>query len=260
MVMNPILIELDWGDLLWTLGLLGAAIALSAWQRLGLTGQLFWAGGRTLLQLLVVGYFLAVVFALNNPGAVLLVLAIMTSIAAIVAKNRIETRGNLLPWLWLTIASSTALTLSYSLAVIIQPPSWYSPQYLIPLAGMVLGNSMNSASLVGERLVSLLHHNPQEIETYLSLGASPQQAIATYRNAAIRAGLMPTLNQMMVVGIVSLPGMFTGQVLAGSDPLNAASYQILILLMILLTNLLTTLWVSEGVYRQFFNAQWQLVG
>jgi putative ABC transport system permease protein len=154
---------------------------------------------------------------------------------------------------------STLLTLGYAIVVIIRPAQWFAPQYLIPLAGMVLGNSMNSASLAGERLSSLIQQNRREIETHLCLGATAKQAIAGYQKTAIHASLIPTLNQMMVVGIVSLPGMFTGQVLAGIDPLNAASYQILILFMIAFANLVTAILVTEGLYRHFFNEQMQLV-
>ncbi|MGL5033669.1 MAG: ABC transporter permease, partial [Microcystaceae cyanobacterium] len=191
---------------------------------------------------------------------VLGVLGIMLTIAAIVAKNRIGS-GNraLLPLLWGSLFVSTVLTLGYAILVIIQPAAWYQPQYLIPLAGMVLGNAMSSASLAGERLSSLIQQNQRELETHLCLGATPKQAIAGYQQTAIQASLIPTLNQMMVVGIVSLPGMFTGQVLAGMDPINAASYQILILFMIAFANLLTAILVTEGVYRQFFNEQMQLV-
>ena len=104
-----------------------------------------------------------------------------------------------------------------------------------------------------------ISHNQREVETYLCLGATPRQAIAQYRKEAIRISLIPTLNQMMVVGLVSLPGMFTGQVLGGSDPLNAVSYQILILFMIMLTNIVTAILITEGIYRQCFNEQAQLI-
>ncbi len=254
------LIELDPVDLALALGIIGMAIALSSWQRLGLEGQLAFATGRSLLQLLVVGNILAFIFALNNPWAVLTILGIMLTIAAIVARNRIGKKmKGLLPVVWGSLFASSALTLSYTILLIIQPQTWYAPQYLIPLAGMVLGNAMNGASLAGERLASAIAHHRLEIETHLCLGATPQQAVAAYRKEAIRTGLIPTLNQMMVVGMVSLPGMFTGQVLAGVDPLNAASYQILILFMIALTNLLTAVLVTQGVYRQFFNQNAQLV-
>jgi len=258
--MNQHLIELDWLDLGWTLGLIGLAMALSFWQRLDLEGQLFIAGARSLLQLLVVGYFLALIFAIDHPLAVLGILGVMLTIATIAAKNRISTQlKGLFPLVFGSLLVSTTLTLGYAILLIVQPPHWYSPQYLIPLTGMVLGNAMTSASLAGERLVSLIQQNQREVETHLCLGATSKQAIAAYQKTAIRASLIPTINQMMVVGIVSLPGMFTGQVLAGIDPLNAVSYQILILFMIALANLITAILVTEGVYRRFFNEQMQLI-
>ena len=257
---NLNLIELDLIDLALALGIMGIAIALSSWQGLKLEGQLIFATGRSLLQLLAVGYILDFIFALNNPWAVVIILSIMLTIAAIVAGNRISKKiKGLLPVVWMAILASTFLTLSYTIILIIQPPNWYEPQYLIPLTGMILGNAMNGASLAGERLVSKINHSRLEIETYLSLGATPQQAVAAYRKEAIRIGLIPLINQMMVVGMVSLPGMFTGQVLAGNDPLNAASYQILILFMIALTNLMTTSLVTNGICRRFFNQNHQLI-
>lgn len=253
------MIKLDFLDLGWSLGIIAMAVVLSSWQRLGLEGQLIFAAGRSLLQLLVVGYILAIIFAINNPLAVLGILGVMLTIAAIVARNRIGKKiKGILPVVWGALFVSSALTLSYTIAIIIRPETWYSPQYLIPLAGMILGNAMNGASLAGERLASLISQNRLEVETHLCLGATPKEAIAAYRQEAIRISLIPTLNQMMVVGIVSLPGMFTGQVLAGVDPFDAASYQILILFAIALTNLLTAVLVAEGVYRRFFNANAQL--
>ncbi|MEA5511847.1 iron export ABC transporter permease subunit FetB [Crocosphaera sp. UHCC 0190] len=252
-------IELDTVDLGWSLGIMAMAIVLSNWQKLGLEGQLLLATGRSVLQLLVVGYVIAAIFELNHPLPVLAILGVMLTIAAKVSRNRIPHKGRgLFALIWGSLFVSSGLTLSYALILIIQPETWYSPQYLIPLTGMVLGNAMNSGSLSGERLVNSINHNQREVETYLCFGATPQQAIAAYRKDAIRVSLIPTLNQMMVVGIVSLPGMFTGQVLGGSDPLNAASYQILILFMIMLTNILTAILVTEGVYRQCFNEQAQL--
>ena len=200
------LIELDWLDITWMLGLLEMAISLLQWQGLNLSGQLLWAGVRTIAQLIMVGLVLEIVFEINNPIAVVLVIGGMLALASIVTKNRIAKHNQrLLGWVWLSLGSSLLLCLSYGLMLIIQPPQWYSPQYLIPLAGMILGNTMNSASLVGERLVYAIEHNPREIEVHLCLGGTPFQAISDYRKAAIRASLIPTINNMMVVGLVSLP-------------------------------------------------------
>jgi putative ABC transport system permease protein len=253
------LIELDLTDLVWGLGMMAIAIGLSSWQGLGLEMSLAIATGRTVIQLLGVGYILAVVFALNDPFAVLAVLLVMLTIATITARNRISKKiPQLLYVVFGAIFFSTALTLSYTNLLIIQPENWYEPQYLIPLTGIVLGNAMNGAAIAGERLVSTINSSRLEIETHLSLGATPQQAVANYRKDAIRAGLIPTLNQMMVVGVVTLPGIITGQLLSGIDPLNAASYQILIMFMLAFANLVTTVLVTQGLCRQFFNTQAQL--
>ncbi len=239
--------------------MMAIAIGLSSWQGLGLEMSLAIATGRTVIQLLGVGYILAVVFALNDPFAVLAVLLVMLTIATITARNRISKKiPQLLYVVFGAIFFSTALTLSYTNLLIIQPENWYEPQYLIPLTGIVLGNAMNGAAIAGERLVSTINSSRLEIETHLSLGATPQQAVANYRKDAIRAGLIPTLNQMMVVGVVTLPGIITGQLLSGIDPLNAASYQILIMFMLAFANLVTTVLVTQGLCRQFFNTQAQL--
>ncbi|MGV2830109.1 ABC transporter permease [Myxosarcina sp. GI1(2024)] len=253
-------IELDSIDLILALGIIGIAIALSLWQRLQLERQLAFGGVRALLQLIVVGYVLDLVFALDNPVAVLSILAVMIGIASIVARNRIDKKmRGLLPLVLLSLVASSAFTLGYVIFLIVQPDRWYEPQYLIPLAGMLFGNAMNGASLAGERLVNAIRQNRLAIETHLSLGATPKQAIANYQREAIATGLIPTLNNMMVVGLVSLPGMFTGQVLGGVNPRDAASYQILILFAIVLTNLLVAVLVTQGVYRNFFNRDLQLV-
>jgi putative ABC transport system permease protein len=251
--------QLDFIDLGWALGMMAIAIGLSSWQKLGLESQLAIATGRTILQLLGVGYVLAIVFALKSPWPVLAILTIMLTIAAQVARNRISKK---IPGLSLVVGASillsTAITLSYTTLFVIRPASWYDPQYLIPLAGIILGNAMNGAAITGERFVSTISSSQLEIETHLSLGATPQQAIAEFRKEAIKAGLIPTINAMMVVGVVTLPGIITGQLLSGVDPLNAAAYQILIMFMLAFANLITTLLVTQGLYQQFFNKNAQL--
>ena len=252
-------IELDSFDLVLALGIMGITIALSLWQNLDLEKQLALGTGRSLLQLLVVGYVLDLVFALNNWLAVVGIILVMLSIAAITVRNRINLKiKGILPLVWLSLLGSTALTLGYVILLIVQPPRWYEPQYLIPLAGMILGNAMNGATLAGDRLVSGIKQHRLEIETHLALGATPKQAIFSYQKEAVRTGLIPIVNNMMVVGLVSLPGMLTGQVIAGNNPLNAASYQILILFALVGANLITTLLVTESLYKKFFNHSMQL--
>ncbi|QIR37480.1 iron export ABC transporter permease subunit FetB [Tolypothrix sp. PCC 7910] len=254
------LIKLDLADLAIAVGLMAIAVGLSAWEKLGLELSLVVATGRTILQLLVLGYVLDFIFAVNNVWGVLAILVIMLTITAIVARNRISQKLPLvLPWVWGSIFVSTALTVLYSIFLIIQPERWYEPRYIIPLAGVVIGNAMNAAAIAGERLVNTINSSHLEIETHLSLGATPQQAITQYRKEAIRAGLMPTLNQMMLIGMVALPGITTGQLLGGVQPPDAVSYEILLLFMVAFANLLTTLLVTRGLCRQFFNSAAQLI-
>jgi putative ABC transport system permease protein len=253
------LIQLDPIRLSWALGLIAIAIGLSAWQRLELEWNLLVATARTIVQLLVVGYLLELVFALRSPLLVLAVLGVMLVIASTVARNRISKKIPwLLPFVSGAILLSSTITLAYVNFLVIQPETWYEPQYLIPLAGIVFGSAMNGAAIAGERFTSLLNTSQLEIETHLSLGATPQQAIAQYRRDAIKAGLIPILNQMAVVGIVTLPGIITGQLLSGVNPFNAALYQILILIMLAFANTLTAVLITQGIFRQFFNAAAQL--
>jgi putative ABC transport system permease protein len=254
------MIELNLVQILWALGLMAVAIGLSAWQRLGLSGTLLVATLRTVAQLFAVGFFLSIVFTLRSPGLVLLVLLAMLTVAALSARNRIgKDLPRLVFWLWGAILTSALLTISYVNLAILRPEIWYEPRYLIPLTGIVFGNTMNAASITGERLVSVLRHRRNEIETHLSLGATPSQAIAYHRREAIKAGLIPTINAMMVVGIVTLPGIMTGQLMSGVDPLNAALYQMLIMFMMAFSTLVSTLIVSTGIQRQFFNQSAQLL-
>lgn len=254
------MITLGLWQIAFALGFMAAAIALVRWQQLGLELTLLNATARTGLQLLAVGYVLAIVFTWQNPYSVIAVVMVMLAIATVVARNRIDQRlSRLLPWLAGSLFTTLLLTMVYTMGVIIRPEVWYEPRYLIPLAGIVLGNAMTAATIAGDRLVTSLKRNPVFIETHLSLGASPQQAIATYRREAIKAGLIPTINAMMVVGIVKLPGIITGQLLSGADPLNAALYQMLIMFMLAFSDLLAAILVTAGIQRLFFNDAEQLV-
>ncbi|MBD2181083.1 iron export ABC transporter permease subunit FetB [Planktothrix sp. FACHB-1355] len=253
------LAKFDPTNFTWALGLIAFAIGLSAWEKLGLEWPLAIATGRTILQLLGVGFVLEVVFAQPNPVLVIAVLFVMLIIATRVAKSRIgEKIPQMLPVVGGSLLLSTALTLVYVNFLVIKPQIWYEPQFLIPFAGIVLGNAMNGAALAGERLVSSLKSTRLEIETHLSLGATPAQAVAQYKKEAIKAAMIPNLNTMTVVGLVTLPGTFTGQILGGVSPFIAAFYQMLILVMQASATLITAFLITQGICRQVFNSDAQL--
>ncbi|HTL89234.1 MAG TPA: iron export ABC transporter permease subunit FetB [Leptolyngbya sp.] len=244
----------------WAVGLILAAIGLSAWQRLGLEGSLILAAARTVIQLAVVGYVLAVVFAPpQSPFLIGFVLAVLLMISAIVTRNRISQKLPILPWMIGSFLITTIVSVGYVQFIVVQPQTWSDPQFLIPLGAIVLAQAMNAAAIAGERLFAALSSHPLEIEAQLSLGASPTQAIAHYRKAAIRAAVLPGINVMSIVGLATIPELLSGQLLAGADPIQATAFQIVVLFMVAFSSLLVTLLVTNGIARQFFNSQAQLI-
>jgi putative ABC transport system permease protein len=252
-------IELDLEKMLLAIAMMVIAVGLSFWQKLGLTASLAIATLRSIMQLVIVGYLLDAVFDLKQPVVILLVVLLMSAIASVEARHRIGNKVPfVLPLVWLSVVAGAGTILAYTTAVVVRPEVWYSPQYLIPLAGMILGNAMNGASIAAEKLIGSLSDRTREIETHLSLGATPQQAIATYESEAIKTAMIPSINGMMVVGLVTLPGMMTGQILGGVSPLLAVRYQLVILFAITTANLITTLLVTKTISRQFFTPAQQL--
>ncbi|CAN1213368.1 ABC transporter permease [Tumidithrix helvetica PCC 7403] len=257
MLVPPVDLSLEQMSL--ALGLMAMTISLSFWQKLGLASNLAIATLRSVVQLTIVGYLLDAVFDIKQAWAVLFILALMSTVAAKEAKDRIGKKvPYALPIVWGSVLLGTGGILAYTLSIVVRPGVWYEPQYLIPLAGMILGNSMNGAAIAAERLTKSISQQANAIETQLCLGAKPQQAIATYQKEAIKAAMIPSINGMMVAGVVALPGMMTGQILSGVSPLLATRYQLVILFAIVAANLLTTLFLTKALSRQFFTAAQQL--
>ena len=117
-------------------------------------------------------------------------------------------------------------------AMIVQVKPWYTPQYFIPLGGMVIGNSMNAIAIALERLLSEIRKRRGEVELFLCLGATYAESTESIVRTSIKAGMIPSINSMMAVGVVFIPGMMTGQILAGVDPMISIKYQIVVMLML----------------------------
>ena len=144
----------------------------------------------------------------------------------------------------------------FALVVILGEDPWYTPQYAIPLLGMLLGNTMNGIAIAMDRLTHTAWEQRGIIEARLMLGERWDEAISEYRRQAIRSGLIPIINAMAAAGIVSLPGMMTGQILAGAPPVEAVKYQILIMFLITTgTGLGTLAAVSIGARHLFDERQ-----
>jgi putative ABC transport system permease protein len=260
-MMNPLRI-LDLLDLAWAFGLIAISIGLLQWQRVSIGGQMALAAVRSILQLLVMGFGLQVIWQLNNPLVTIggiCVLAIATTIAA---SNRIGDRvKHLLPIVGGAIFTGLIVAVGYTILVVIKPTSWHQPQYLLACAGICLGYLLNNTAVAGERLIGEIDRHQAEIETHLSLGATPAQAIASYRQMAIKSALLPTIDTLMVAGLATIPGFLTGELLADIQPVNAAGYQIVVLFMVMASNTIATLLVTRGIVNRYFNqfAQLQLL-
>ncbi|MCL2761141.1 MAG: iron export ABC transporter permease subunit FetB [Desulfuromonadales bacterium] len=253
------IVHIDTLQLIYAYGLILLAISLSRIQYFGLGKQLFWSSIRMGLQLLVVGYILTLIFTVNSPVLVILMLFIMIGFSMQIAGSRIKKR---IPKFYRIVGISIIVgcggaTFYFCLVVVGYSP-WYDPRYLIPLAGMIIGNAMNSATLASERLSSEIGERENEIETALCLGANPKQAVMPAIKSAYIAALIPTINTMAATGIVALPGMMTGQILSGTVPAIAVRYQIGIMCAITGATAITTFLILVQGYRQYFTAAYQL--
>lgn len=231
--MSPIL--LTWPDLAIAAVLLAVDGGLSVWLGLGLHGRLGIAAGRMVVQLIAVGLVLRVVFALASPFATLGVVLAMTAVAAREVAARPEQRlarfGNLAVGAS-AVAFATFLTAILALTTAIRPSPWYDPRYAVPLSGIILGNVLNGASLALDGLLGGVARERAAIEARLALGAPIREAMRGLVRQSVRRALLPIVNTMSAAGVVTLPGIMTGQILAGMDPLEAAKYQILLIFLL----------------------------
>lgn len=252
--MSPLYVTLGYGDLALAATLVLVNGVLSFALRLGLERRLFWAALRTTVQLLLVGFILKWVFANGQWYVVVGVLVPMTLIAGASAVRRAE---RTFPGMYVTsivsIWVSAWLISGFALGVILRPDPWYAPHHAIPLTGLILGNSLTGISLSLDRFTAELTSRRAEVEALLSLGATRWEAARDSLRQALRAGLIPMLNAMLVAGIVSLPGMMTGQLLSGADPAQAARYQIMVMFLLAASTGLGSMGVILLSYRRLFN-------
>ncbi len=212
-----------------------ALAGLSHRLHLGVGRRLLIAGARSAVQLTLLGLVLKILFAQNHPVFMGLLALVMLLAAGYEVMARQQRRFT---GVWgMGIGTLSMFVSSFSVAllallVIIRVEPWYTPQYLIPLLGMLLGNTMTAIAISLNQLNQTAWQQRGHIEAHLMLGHDWHRAIGDIRREALRAGLIPIINAMATAGLVSLPGMMTGQILAGSPPLEAAKYQLLILFLI----------------------------
>lgn len=252
-------IDISWIDLGFAAALVLVAAGIAQWQRVGLARGFLIGAVRAVVQLSIVGYVLVYLFTVRRWYLVLLALLVMLLAATKTATDRQKTNRRVLAMIGGTaMLIGAGLTLAYVDVAVVRVHPWYDPQYLIPLFGMIIGNAMNGAALAAERLTSEMAARRAEIEAYLALGSTPEHASREAVRRSIAAALIPGVNGLMVVGLVALPGMMTGQILAGSSPLLAIRYQIMVAFMLAGAVAITVAVVVLWYRRRFFNAAAQL--
>ena len=241
-------------DLAFGAALVVANAGLTIGLGLGLARTLVVAAIRVVVQLTLVGFVLRTIFASASPGIVLAAGLVMMAAATVEIASRQE-RPLAGSWRYglggTSLAAATTFVLTLSYLTRLRPESWYDPRVLIPLLGILLGSVMSGISIGLNSLGSSVVRERVSIEARLALGATRFQALETPIRAAIRAGLIPIVNQMAAAGLVTLPGLMTGQILAGADPQSAANNQILILFLLATAT-------SLGVIGAVYAAAWRI--
>ncbi len=235
------------------------ALVLSWSTQLDMGRAILWATFRTVVQLFALGYALLWIFAQNNPYLVMVIFVFMTIFAgqAIAERRDSQNSNNRIGFglyfyiSFVSIFFSGALILFLVNNLVIQNEPWYNAKIFIPLAGMILGNAMNGIALAMNSYLREMQTQQDKIFTMLCYGATLKEATVDIRKQAIHQALIPQINAMLSVGIVFIPGMMTGQLLGGAKPVQAAMYQIIVMLMLLAVVLLGSICALVLLQRHF---------
>jgi len=211
---------------------------------------------RSIIQLLIVGYILKFVFASNQVIFIILMLLLMIGAAT---QNARKKGGTIKGITWKLVSTFVFVEVLIQAILIgfhiIHP----TPQYIIPISGMVVGNSMVLAILFLNRFTAEVEARQDETELILSLGGTPKQAVHTSLITSIKASTIPTIESQKTIGLVQLPGMMSGQIIAGADPVQAVQFQLLILFLLLTTAVITSVMLGYLSYPALFNKRMQLL-
>ncbi len=243
-------------SLLIAYGLIAIALFIAWHNRLKLEKEVVIASLRATVQLVIMGFLLEWILRLDNFIYLGLILLAMTGIAAAISGKRGEKIPHSTGIAFTGILIGSVITFAVlSGAGVIGPEA----KYIIPLGGMIIGNSMNASSLSMNRLIGELGHQRKRIETLLALGANAQQASEWAVRQSVRSALIPVIDSMKIIGLVHLPGIMTGFIIAGGSPLEAVKYQLAIVFMIAGTASLTCMIVTLLAARRCFSSDLQLL-
>lgn len=229
---------------------------LSKTFKLGLEKDTTIATVRSIVQLLIVGYLLQYVFNADNIIYMILMVVLMIGAATQNARKKGAAIKGITWKLVVTFVFVEVLTQSILLGLNITPAT---PQYIIPISGMVVGNSMVLSILFLNRFTAEVETHQNETELILSLGGTPKQAINRQLIDSIKASTIPTIESQKTIGLVQLPGMMSGQIIAGADPVQAVQFQLLVLFLLLTTAVITSILLGYLSYPTLFNERMQML-
>jgi putative ABC transport system permease protein len=237
------------------LTLVGFAVVISYWQNIGLEFHMMVAVGRSFVQLLAIGFALDLIFNSQNPLWIGLILLIMMTVAGLTAGKRADHIPGATAIALISVGMSTVLTLGSLLMLQVFE---FEARFVIPVAGMIIGNAMIATGLTMARLRDDIHAFHLEIETALALGASSRMAVQRQLRAALSTGMTPSIDSTKTVGLIALPGAMTGMILAGVSPLEAVQLQIVVMYMLMGATAISSLVATFLTFRQFFTPVHQL--
>lgn len=246
---------MDYIALLFTIIFVFIALFLSKSFKVGIEKDIIIASLRASIQLLLIGYLLTFIFSVNSLFFTILMILFMLLIASQNIVKRRQKNNGLFWRVFITLLTVEIVTQGFLLALQIIPST---PKYIIPVSGMIIGNSMVLASLFLNRLFSEVEVHRQEILLILSLGGRPRQAIHSILKVCMKTSMIPTLESQKTLGLVQLPGMMTGQILAGASPVEAVRFQLLIVFTTMTSATLTCIMLSSLTYLLLFNKYQQL--
>lgn len=231
------------------------------WRKIPKQKLLFMAAVRMSIQLILVGYLLLWVFDQKNPWVTLLIIMVMQTfaVATILDKFKKKISVPLKKVVMISFPTATLSVLLYFLFLVIQIDPWYDPQYFIPIAGMIIGNSMTGVTLALSQMDTQMKDHHAKVEEVLILGGSVSEATKPLIDKSFQEAIVPTFNSMLGMGIIFLPGMMTGQILSGVSPLLAIRYQIAIMLGILGTVTLSVMLMLFFGIKTYFNKDAQII-
>ncbi|MET3633578.1 ABC transporter permease [Streptococcus porcorum] len=236
-------------------GLVLVATGISQKEKLGLTKDIVMAVVRTVLQLIFVGYVLKFIFQASNVFLSLMMILIILFNASVQANKRNPNSKKSLLHPFLALLTSTGLTLTI---LVLSGAIKFTPSQVIPISGMLASNAMTAIGLSYRAMYKSFTDNRQQVLEKLSLGASVKLASQEILREAIKTGMQPTIDSAKTVGLVSLPGMMSGLIFAGVDPVHAIRYQIMVMFMLLSATSLASVIASYAAYQTYFTDRAQL--